>query len=210
MPLLSIDPLAPDPDLLREAADWLRRRGIVAFPTDTFYGLAVDPASKTAVAALFALKGRPAHLAMPLVAASTAQVDEWCGGLDPASARLARVFWPGPLSLIVDVPPGVVDAVHGGVRSVAVRVPAHVVARALAASFGAPITATSANRSGAVPAAVAGALGALAEDPQVLVIDSGPTPGGEPSTIVDARHAPPRLVRAGAVAWERVLDSIHP
>jgi L-threonylcarbamoyladenylate synthase len=147
---------------------------------------------------------------MPLVAASTAQVDEWCGGLDSASARLARVFWPGPLSLIVDVPPGVVDAVHGGVRSVAVRVPAHVVARALAASFGAPITATSANRSGAVPAAVAGALGALADDPQVLVIDSGPTPGGEPSTIVDARHAPPRLVRAGAVAWDRVLDSIHP
>ena len=76
---------------------------------------------------------------------------------------------------------------HGGVRSVAVRVPAHVVARALAASFGAPITATSANRSGAVPAAVAGALGAVADDPQVLVIDSGPTPGGEPSTISIAR-----------------------
>ena len=85
-----------------------------------------------------------------------------------------------------------------------------VVFAALFAAFGSPITATSANRSGAVPAAVAGALGAIADDPQVLVIDSGSTPGGEPSTIVDARHTPPRLVRAGAVAWERVLDSIHP
>src|SRR6187401_2122210 len=103
MPLLSIDPQTPDPDSIAQATDWLRRRGIVAFATDTFCGLAVDPATKTAVAALFALKGRPAHLAMPLVAASTAQDARWCGGLDPASARLARSFWPAPVTLIVDV-----------------------------------------------------------------------------------------------------------
>ena len=102
-------------------------------------------------------------LAEPLIAASRAQVDAWCG-LGTASRRLADAFWPGPLSLVCDAPRQIVPAVHAGRRTVAVRVPAHAIARTLAAAWGAPITATSANRTGAAAAQCAADLDALADD----------------------------------------------
>lgn len=197
----------PAPDVLSAAA-WLRRGGIVALPTDTFYGLAVDPASAAAVRALFDLKGRDAGAALPLIAASIEQVEAFCGPLAGTTRRLAEAFWPGPLSLVWAAPAAVAPEVHAGLGTVAIRVPAHALARALAAAFGRPVTATSANPSGAPPARTVADLGAIARDPRVLVIDGGPAPGGAPSTIVDARQDPPALVRAGEIAWERVLGSI--
>jgi hypothetical protein len=100
--------------------DWLRRGGIVVLPTDTFYGLAVDPASDAAVAALFDLKGRSPRAALPLVGASAAQIERWCGMSTSASRRLAAAFWPGPLSLVFDAPARAV-AVHGGGRGCRAR-----------------------------------------------------------------------------------------
>ncbi len=208
MQTLTIDPGTADETALAPAATWLRQGGIVAFPTDTVYGLAVDPEAPTAVLALFAVKGRDARAALPLIAASTRQVEALCGPLMRTAARLAARFWPGPLSLLMDAPPGIVAQVHGGHRSVAIRVPDHRVARALAAAFGGPVTATSANRSGDPPAVTPAAIGSLAADPRLLVIDAGAAPGGPASTIVDPRVNPPALVRAGAVAWERVLESL--
>jgi L-threonylcarbamoyladenylate synthase len=206
--------LRVDPDRVR-AADlsvavaWMRKRGIVAFPTDTFYGLGVNPGSAPAVAALFALKHREAGQAIPLVAASAAQVRHLGVRLGPASARLAEAFWPGPLSLILDAPPTIAEAVRGEDGTIAVRVPAHATARALADACGHWVTATSANRSGEPAAVTAEDLGALAADPRVFVLDGGRAPGGMPSTIVDARGGRPVLVRAGAVAWSRVLESLQ-
>ena len=209
MPVLAVDAVRFHADDLAPAARWLKRGGVVAFPTDTFYGLAIDPTSATAARALFDLKGRDARAALPLVAASTAQVERWCGPLDVAADRLARQFWPGPLSLVLDAPAQVVTEVHGGRKTVAMRVPAHALARALCDAWQAPLTATSANRSGEPPARTAADLGDLAGDDRVLVIDAGASPGGLPSTIVDARRRPPVLVRAGAIAWERVLESVN-
>jgi L-threonylcarbamoyladenylate synthase len=100
-------------------------------------------------------------------------------------------------------------AVHAGTGALAVRVPDHPIARALALLFGAPITATSANRTGQPPARRAAELAPIMDHPDVFVVDGGETAGGEPSTIVDARTRPPRLVRAGAIAWERVLESLQ-
>lgn len=197
----------PAPDVLK-AAEWLRRGGVVAFPTDTFYGLAVDPTSPAAVRALFDLKGRDANVAVPLIAASLDQVDAFCGPLTGATGRLARTFWPGPLSLVWAAPPAVAREVHAGRETVAIRVPAHDLARALAAAFGRPVTATSANPSGAPPARTVAELDAIAHDPRLLILDGGAAPGGAPSTIVDARQDPPALVRAGEIAWDRVLGSI--
>jgi L-threonylcarbamoyladenylate synthase len=194
---------------LEPAVAWLRQGRIVAFPTETFYGLAVDPASGAAVEALFDLKGRRPQLAIPLIAASVPQVEAACGPLGPISARLAAAWWPGPLSLICDAPIGIHDAIHGGRRSIAIRVPAHPVARALAGALGTIVTATSANVSGAPPAASPRALERLAADARVFVIDSGETPGGAPSTIVDARGSRVELVREGAVPWNRVLESLE-
>jgi L-threonylcarbamoyladenylate synthase len=196
------------PGELAHAVEWLRAGKIVAFPTDTFYGLAVDPSSDAAVHNLFELKGRRARAALPLVAASSRQVEGLCGQLGSSAARLAAAFWPGPLSLVFDAPASVSVAVHGGSRSLAIRVPDHPVARALAEAWGAPVTATSANRTGAPPASDVKALDEIALDPQILVIDAGPTPGGAPSTIVDARGPRLTLVREGAIAWDRVLESL--
>ena len=204
--MLRVDASTMTPDDLASAAARLRQGGIVAFPTDTFYGLAVDPCSDAAVRGLFSLKGRAPAAAIPLIAASLAQVEAWCE-LSAASRALAAAFWPGPLSLICDAPSAVAVAVHGGRRTVAIRVPDHPVARALAEAFGAPVTATSANRSGEPAASRAGDVSW--QDDQVLVIDAGPTPGGAPSTIVDARGSAPVLVRDGAIAWSRVLHSFQ-
>jgi L-threonylcarbamoyladenylate synthase len=204
---LTVHPDAVRPADLARAVAWLRGDRIVALPTDTFYGLAVDPRSPEAVAALFALKGRTATEALPLMAASRAQVEAACGAMSEGTRRLADAFWPGPLALVVDAPGGLAPAVHAGTGTVAVRVPAHAVARALAEAFGGLVTATSANRSGEPPASTVASLGALAADARLFVIDGGPAPGGDASTIVDARGAAPRLVRAGAIAWDRVLES---
>ncbi len=169
----------------------------------------MDPASAAAVRRLFELKGRAPRAALPLVAASTRQVEALCGRLGPTGARLAARFWPGPLSLVLDAPAAIAPEAHAGRRSVAIRVPGHAIARSLCEAFGAPVTATSANRTGDPPAREATGLGSLADDLRVLTVDGGAAPGGAPSTIVDARGPRPVLVRDGAIAWERVLESLQ-
>jgi L-threonylcarbamoyladenylate synthase len=206
--VVQIDPQDVMPDALALAVEWLRRGGVVACPTDTLYALAADAESPAAVETIFSLKGRPADAPLPLVAASAEQVWRWCGEPPPLTRRLGERFWPGPLSLLLDAPARAAPAVHAGRGSVAVRVPAHPVPRALAEALGRPITATSANRSGEPAVASVDAL-AIARDPRLLVIDGGPTRGGAASTIVDARVAPVRLVRDGAIAWNRVLESLQ-
>jgi L-threonylcarbamoyladenylate synthase len=204
---LVVDPEHCRPTDLAPAVAWLRDGGIVAMPTDTLYGLAVDPRSPSAVHALFSLKGRDAGVPLPLIGASREQIEAVCGDFGASTRRLADACWPGPLALIVDAPASIAPAVHAGTGTLAVRVPAHAVARALAGAAGHLLTATSANRSGEPPAMTAEALMGLAEDAHVLVVDGGAVPGGAPSTIVDARGARPVLVRAGAIAWDRVLKS---
>ncbi|MFO7301261.1 MAG: L-threonylcarbamoyladenylate synthase [Acidobacteriota bacterium] len=204
---LVVGPEYVDADSLRQAADWLRAGGLVVYPTDTYYGIAADPASSAAVRAVFDVKGRASGEALPLVAASLEQVRAACGELSIRSAELAEVFWPGPLSLVLDAPSWMVPEVHAGRGTIAIRVPNHPVARALAEAFGRPITATSANRSGRPPVARVDELGDLLDDPRLFVIDAGPTPGGAPSTLVDARRDPPACLRHGAIPWNRVLTS---
>ncbi len=138
----------PEPEVIAHAADVLRQGGLVAYPTDTLYGLAVDPRNGDAVARLFAAKGRGAQSAIPLIAASLEQAQE-AAIFGDRDLQLARAFWPGPLTIVR----AAASAVSRPRCSVAgrpspLRVPAHAVARALAAAFGFCITATSANRSG--------------------------------------------------------------
>ena len=178
----------------------------MVLPTDTFYGLAVDIRNASAVRQLFALKGRDARAALPLIAADLAQVVACGGRLDAREAALAQAFWPGPLSIVRDAPSWIVPEVHGGHRTVAIRIPGHPVARRLCEAWGGVLSATSANLSGAPSVDRVEALGSLAQDPRVLVIDAGVTPGGLPSTLVDVRAARPVLLREGAIPWSRVLD----
>lgn len=194
----------PGVEALRQAADVLRSGGIVAYPTDTFYGLAVDPRNEHAVSKLYRIKGRQVDKAIPLIAADIAQLEDVAGPLGALGARLARRFWPGPLSLLIPSWPGLSPSLLAGQTTVAVRVPASTLAAGLAAALGHPVTSTSANLSGrppvADPDAVAEQVGAALD----ILLDGGHSPGGAPSTIVDATGDEPRLVREGAVPWERV------
>ena len=194
---------------LSPAVSALRDGAVVAFPTETFYGLAVDPRSEPAVLRMFALKRRAADHSLPLIAASVAQVKDHVGSMTPLAERLAARWWPGPLTLIIPASPVLFAGVHGSTGNVAVRVPAGSVARALAAAAGHAITSTSANISGEPPPTTPDEVAAAFGDDLAVLIDGGPTPGGLPSTIVDATGAVPLLVRAGAIAWERVLEFPH-
>lgn len=207
---VTVDPQQCTVGDLAGAAAWLADGGIVIFPTDTLYGIAVNVRDAAAVRRVFDLKGREARAALPLIGASTAQVVAATGALSAREARLARAFWPGPLSLVRDAPAWLPTEVHGGHRTVAVRVPDHRVARTLSEAFGGLIAATSANRSGQPPANRVEALGDLVSDPRVFVVDGGPTTGGAPSTLVDVRGVAPVCVRDGAIAWDRVVESLNP
>lgn len=205
MLILPVDPLAPDADALARAASIIQNGGLVAFPTDTVYGIAGDPASETAVERLYAAKGRAAGIAIPLIAGSIEQALA-AGRFSEADERLARAFWPGPLSIVVPAAARITPRLRGEDGTVAVRVPDHAVARALALAFGGAITATSANLSGS-PSAANGRDAASALEGRVdATLDAGPSPGGPPSTIVRLADDGPRLLRAGAIAWDRVLE----
>ena len=204
---LPVDPLAPAAAAVEEAVRVLRGGGLVAYPTDTLYGLGADPRQPEAVERLFRAKGRAADKAVPLVAADLRQVERQVGVLTPLARRLAERFWPGPLTLVIEAAPMLDSRLLAQGETVAVRVPDLPLARALAQALDAPLTATSANRAGAPPPATAAATAAALASAVALVLDGGPTAAGEPSTIVDARGASPVLLRRGVVAWDRVLES---
>lgn len=199
---------SPEGAIVSQAVDVLRRGGIVAYPTDTLYGLAVDPRDETAVARLFTAKGREGSMAIPLIASSTDQA-LGAAALTPTELALARRFWPGPLTIVTAAKTSLVRSVLGGGSTVAIRVPSHPVARAIAAAFGFCITATSANRSGEAAAPHADGISDALASQIDLLLDAGEVTGGLPSTIVEIGTAGPRLVRAGAVPWERVLESLE-
>jgi L-threonylcarbamoyladenylate synthase len=199
-----VDPVRPDPTAIAHAATTLKSGGVVAIPTDTLYGLAADPWNPVAVARVFAIKGRPADRALPLVAADIAQVRQWIGELDVVARRLAERFWPGPLTLVMHAPDGLAPEVAAGSATIGVRVPSHAVPRALCAAFERPLTATSANLSGHPATDDPDRVAAQLSSGLDLLLDSGTTRGGPASTIVDVTHREMRLIRAGAVSWEDV------
>ena len=197
----------PDPAAIAAAVEVLRAGGVVAFPTDTLYGLAVDPRSAEAVERLFALKTRARSVAVPLVASDLEQA-MMAGELGPRERRVAQIFWPGPLTVVIPARPSIARASLGGGSTVAVRVPAHAIARELAAALGFCVTATSANTAGQPPAVSADAVASALPDVDLL-LDGGQAPGGAPSTIVAFDNDGPVLVRAGVVAWDCVIKSLQ-
>jgi L-threonylcarbamoyladenylate synthase len=193
---------------LAPAVDALRAGAVIAYPTDTLYGLGGDPRNPAAVEAVFRVKGRAEGQPLPLIAADLRQVES-VARLSPLALRMAARFWPGPLTIVLQGMSQLAEGIAASDGTVAIRVPANDVARALARCLGHPVTATSANRSGqpatAQPAVVLSTLG----DAIALLVDAGAAPGGPPSTIVDVSAGVPTLVRAGAIAWDRVLESLE-
>ena len=193
------------PGALRHAAAALADGAVVAVPTDTVYGLAVDPAQPEAVARLFALKGRPDDVPLPVLVAGPEQVALVAGSLEPAAAALAARCWPGPLTLVVPRRRRFTVDLGGPAaarQTVGVRWPAHPGMVALCELLG-PLAVTSANLHGAPPATTADEVVAVfagSDQPQ-LVLDGGRC-AGTPSTVVECRGPASRCLREGALAWE--------
>lgn len=190
---------AGDGTAVAEAAGWLRRGYPVVFPTDTVYGVGVTPFDGAAIERLYAAKARPSDKGIPVLLADAADVERVATGIPPAAAELMARFWPGPLTVIVPRRPELPAALSPN-DAVAVRVPDHAVARALIRAAGGAVAASSANVSG--EAAALSGMAALAALRGVVaaVLDDGPSPGGQPSTIVDCTGARPAIVRAGPLS----------
>lgn len=200
--LLWVDPLAPDPCAVADAAAVLSAGGLVALPTETVYGLGASARDAAAVRRVFAAKGRPADNPLICHVADADGLAALARRVTPLAAELAAAWWPGPLTLVVEAAPGLPAETTGGLDSVAVRVPAHPVALAVLRVSGLAVAAPSANRSGRPSPTTAAHVLADLGDHVNLVLDAGPSPIGVESTVVDARGDCPVLLRPGAVTAE--------
>jgi len=191
-----------------EAIRTLRAGGIVAIPTDTVYGIAVDLATPGGIERLFAAKRRPPEKGITLLLADAAQASA-IGQWPPSAARLARAFWPGGLTIVVPQRPDVrlPAALTGGAATIGIRVPDHAAPRALAGAIG-PLPTTSANVSGLPEATDAAGIVAQLGDAVDLVLDGGPAHGGQASTVVDCSVDPPSMLRQGAIPWSAIETAL--
>jgi len=200
--VLQVDALLPAAEPLERAAEVLRRGGLVAFPTETVYGLGAHALDAAAVARIFSAKGRPASNPVIVHVAEVAAARELAEHWPPVAERLAEAFWPGPLTLVVPRGRQVPEIVTAGGSTVALRCPAHPVAHALLAAAGLPIAAPSANRSTRLSPTSAEHVLKQLRGRIDLVLDGGPASGGLESTVVDLSVDPPRLLRPGLISAE--------
>jgi len=177
----------------------LRRGGLVAFPTETFYGLGAAALDRAAVRRVFEIKGRPASMPLLVLIDAPARLRDVVDDIPPRAQPLIDRHWPGPLTLVFRAAAHVPSELTAGTGTVGVRVPSHRVPRALVTQLDGAITAPSANRTGAAPPTTANAVLAYFGDALDLILDGGPTAGGQPSTVVDVTADPPRVIRHGAI-----------
>ncbi|MBN2002156.1 MAG: threonylcarbamoyl-AMP synthase [Anaerolineae bacterium] len=209
---LKVNPLAPEPSAIAQAATVLRDGGLVAFPTETVYGLGANALDEEAVRGIFVAKGRPANDPLIVHVASKSALAEVAAGVPPAALTLVGHFWPGPLTLVLPRAACIPNIVTSGGETVAVRMPAHPVALALLQASGTPIAAPSANRFGHVSPTLAEHVLADLSGSIDLVLDGGPTSVGVESTVLTLLTDPPTILRPGGVSREAltaVLGEVH-
>lgn len=208
--LLTLSPLSPDPDLIRQAADMINAGGLVAFPTETVYGLGANALNKDAVEKIFVAKGRPSNDPLIVHVASFDEVRLVASQVPEIVHALAKAFWPGPLTLVLPKQPTIPDAVTSGLNTVAVRIPSHPVALALLRECGVPVAAPSANRFGHTsPTTAAHVLDDL--DGRIdLILDGGPSAVGVESTVLDVSQTPPMILRPGGISREALEKILGP
>ena len=200
--VLRIHPDEPEPHLVNQVAHSLQTGAVIAMPTDTFYGLAVDPVNLHAVDRIYDIKTRARHKPLSLLIADTSQAYELARSIDTVFDRLAERFWPGPLTLIVKAGTKLPLRVTANTGNVALRVPASALCRAVVAKLGLPITATSANLHGHPECTNAGAVLDQLGDKIPLIVDGGPTARSVATTIVD--------VSGGGNSWMILREGAIP
>jgi L-threonylcarbamoyladenylate synthase len=199
-----------DPGAVEMAATILRAGGLVAFPTETVYGLGAHALDPAAVARIFAAKGRPASNPLIVHVHDRESAQALARGWPDVAETLAARFWPGPLTLVLEKAHAVPDVVTAGGPTVGVRVPAHPAALGLLRAAGVPIAAPSANRSAEVSPTTATHVAASLGDRVDLILDGGPTTVGVESTVLDVTTRPPRILRPGMVTADELRGVIGP
>jgi L-threonylcarbamoyladenylate synthase len=198
------------PETWRLAAQAIAQGGVVAFPTDTVYGIGCDPYCVRAINTIYQVKGRAQQKALPLLLSGQEKLSLVTSALPGAAARLGERFWPGALTLVVSRAEGLPEELGGG-STIAVRVPAHDDLRAFIEACGGAIASTSANLSGQPDALDAGQVADYFGESIDMIVDGGRVEGGVPSTVVDCTVEPPAILRQGAVsesAIRAVLEGV--
>lgn len=210
--IVKVDPRAPEPEVIARAAEVILSGGLVAFPTETVYGLGASALNPDAVARIFAAKERPARNPLIVHTADCEEAQRYVTAWNEKASRLAQEFWPGPLSMVLPKSNAIPEIVTASQPTVAVRVPAHPVAHSLIVAAGYPIAAPSANLSTQVsPTSAQHVLKSL-EGRIELILDGGQTPRGLESTVIDLTSDPPGLLRPGPIppaAIERVIGPLR-
>lgn len=200
------------PDRLRreieEAAGAVRRGGVIGYPTETVYGLGCDARNADAVGRIYAMKGRGSESPMLILIRDASRLSAFVGEVPAPARMLMDRFWPGPLTLVLPAAPGFDSRILGEGGSLAVRISSDPVCVELLRRWDGPLVSTSANRTGQPAAATAAELRAIFRENLDAVVDGGSRASGMPSTIVDARMHPPRVLREGAVAGASIADAL--
>jgi L-threonylcarbamoyladenylate synthase len=199
--------LAPANEDFRRAVSVLGQGGIVAFPTETFYGLAVDPFNEKALEKLFRLKGRPFHKPFLVLVQDENQLSELVSSIPHAFLPLMELFWPGPLTLVFPAGSHLSLLLTGKSKGIGVRISPHPVARDFGQMWGRPMTATSANLSGMAAARTAEEVHRFFGDGVSLILDGGQTPGGMSSTVVGVDQGELQLIRAGVIDFSSLIQA---
>lgn len=205
--VLSVDFEQPEAraEAVQNIQSVLKSGGVIAFPTDTFYGLGADPFNPKAVSRIFQIKQRPADKPLLVLIHSINQITALTDQVTPLTKFLMAQFWPGPLTLLIKAAPGLPGELTAGTGKVGVRLPAHLFTLQLLEALQGPLTAPSANLSGkgelATAVEVVQVMGAQLD----LIVNGGPAPGGKPSTVLDATTDPPILIREGAISRSELV-----
>ncbi len=205
---LIVDGSAPDATALAEAAAVLRRGGVVAFATETVYGLGANALDASAVARIFEAKGRPSRNPIIVHVNSIGAAQQLVTAWPDTAQRLAERFWPGPLTLVLPKRSLIPDIVTAGGPTVAIRVPRHPLARALIEAAGVPLAAPSANVSNRISSTTAEHVRRTLDGRIELILDGGPAEGGLESTVVDVTQSPVRLLRPGLVSPAELAEAL--
>ena len=193
----------------KQVANIISGGGIIAFRTDTLYGLGADPVNREAVRRIKQLKGREENKPILIVVSDYDQLHRFIDDVSPAFELLAKHFWPGALTLIGRASANITEEITAGTKTVGVRLPDDDRVRAIVRSCGGALTATSANPSDAAPAGSAHEVHDYFDDAIDLIIDDGKVESDLPSTVVDASGAEPRLIREGVIAWATIQDEFR-
>lgn len=206
---MSAPVVLPDPGGFSSAVSCVESGGVLAFPTETVYGIGVDPFNDDAIQRVFDIKGRDVASALPILVSSPEQLSRVVSGVTPNGLKLMERFWPGPLTLVLPAHPELPSALTGGLPTIAVRQSSSATAAALVDHLEGPLTATSANRSGQPPCTSAHEVEDALGNGIDLILDGGPTTTLTPSTLVDVTGPVIEVLRPGPLSESAILAALY-